>query len=190
MCVRNSLLGFLCVLLSACAFSPQQLTINPRIAMDGEQYGMGRSIAVSASDERTDPTLGSRGGIYKDTSVITIANDMPQAIVNAVKAKLATQGFNVNPQQSDADMSVVVEQLAYEVPEQSVVKQVDLRCVVRVDIRAGSEHFTGRYRTSASQEMLFNPDMSRNQEMVNKVLSDTLARAFSDGKLKAFLSNI
>lgn len=181
---------FLLVMLGGCAFSPQQVTINPRISMDGEQYGGGRSVSVTAEDERADKTLGSRGGVYKDTSVITIDNDMPQAIVNAVKAKLATQGFNVNAQDSNADLAVVVEELRYAIPEQSVVKKVDLNCVIRVDIRAGSEHFTGRFRTTAGQEMLFNPDMKRNQEMINKVLSDTLARAFSDAKLKAFLSNI
>lgn len=188
--VNKLVFSFLVVVLSGCAFSPQQVTINPRISMDGEQYGGGRSVQVSASDVRADQTLGSRGGVYKDTSVITIENDMPQAIVNAVKAKLATQGFNVNAQDSNADLAVVVEELRYDIPEQSMVKKVDLLCVIRVDIQAGTENFTGRFRTTAGQEMLFNPDMKRNQEMINKVLSDTLARAFSDARLKAFLSNI
>lgn len=188
--MKKIFLPLFILLVSACAYSPQQVTIRPDIGMDGEPYGNGRSITVTASDERANKTLGSRGGVYEETSVITIGNDMTQAIVNATKAKLATQGFNVNAQPGDADLDVVVEELVYDIEEKGVIKNVTLRCLVRVDIKAGTENFSGRYKTGSGQEVAFYPNMEKNEELINKVISDTLARALSDAKLKAFLSNI
>lgn len=188
--MKKIILSLFVLIISACAYSPQQVTIKPDIAMEGEQYGNGRSVLVSATDERANKTLGSRGGVYEETSVITLGNDITQAIVNATKAKLATQGFNVNAQASDADMNVVVEELVYDIEDKGVIKNVTLRCLVRVDIKAGSENFSGRYKTGSGQEVAFYPNMQKNEELINKVISDTLARALSDAKLKAFLSNI
>lgn len=190
MIVKKLLLVMAVFLIPACAYSPQQVTINPQIDAGGESYGNGRSIAVTARDERDNKTLGTRGGIYKDTSTITIANDLPRAVVRAAKAKLATQGFDVNAQQSNADLAVIIEKLTYDIPEQSLVKKVDLHCVLRVEVTAGGEKYTGRYQTTSEQQTLVTPSMARNQAMINKVISDTLERAFSDPKLKAFLSNI
>ena len=178
------------VLVSACAYSPQQITVKPVVDMTGENYGKGRSVSVSAEDARVNKTLGSRGGLYKETSIITIANDMPQAVANAARAKLATQGFNVNSDDSNASLNVVIEELSYDVPEQSVVKKIDLKCVMRVEAKSGGESYTGRYRTTSEQQSMTTPNMERNQQMINQLLSDTLMRAFTDEKLKAFLSNI
>lgn len=188
--MKKLVLTFVLIWVSACAYSPQQITLQPRIETGGESYGNGRSVAVSSVDERANPILGTRGGLYKETSVISIANDMNEAIVRATQAKLATQGFNVNSSQSDANLTVVVEALSYDIPDQKVIKKVDLRCVIRIDVEAGNEHYTGRFRTSSEQQTVVSPGMERNEQMVNQLLSDTLARAFSDPKLKAFLSNI
>ena len=191
MSVKKLLLSLALVLLSACAYSPQQITIEPRIDTGGDAYGNGRAIAVSAEDAREQKVLGTRGGVYKDTSTITVANDMVQAIARAAQAKLATLGFNVNSDQPSASMNVVVEQLSYDVPDKGGLgKTIDLKCALRVDVKAGSESYSGHYRTSAQQEALMTPSMASNQQMINKLLSDTLARAFTDPKMKAFLSNI
>lgn len=187
--MKQILLGFMILTLAACAYSPQQVTIKPQINIADESYGNGRSIAVSGEDGREKKVLGTRGGIYEETSTITLANDMTKAIVTAAKAKLATQGFNVNSADSDATLKLVVEELTYDLPE-SVGKKVDLFCVIRVEAQAGTETYTGKYRTGSTVQTVFTPTMARNEAMINELISDTLVRAFSDPKLIAFLSNI
>ncbi len=182
--------SLLLLTLSACAYSPQQITINPSIDTDAESYGQGRSVNVTVEDVRQNKALGSRGGIYKETSIITLANDMGAAITRAAQAKLATQGFSVNAGESDASMKIMIEELLYDVPESNIGKQVNLRAVMSVEVAAGNESYTGRYRTNSERQTVVTPSMSKNEELINQLLSDTLVRLFSDPKLKAFLSNI
>lgn len=188
--MKNVLISIAVIILSACAYSPQQITVSPRIDIEGESYGNGRAISVSAEDGREQKILGSRGGIYKDSSIITIANDMPVAVVKAAQAKLATQGFNVNSTENNASLNIVVEELTYDIPDNSVVKNIGLKCAMRVEATSGGESYIGRYRTTSTEQAMMTPNMEDNQKMINKLLSDTLMRAFTDPKLKAFLSNI
>lgn len=179
------------VMLAACAYSPQQITINPVINTDAESYGNGRAVNVVVEDGRQQKTLGSRGGIYKDTSVITINNSLTEAIARAAQAKLAVQGFNINSAAEDtATLKIIVDELSYDVPEQSVGKKVMLAAVLKLEAEAGSQSYSGRYKTNAERQTVVTPRMSQNEEMINTLLSDTLVRLFSDPKLKAFLSNI
>ena len=181
------------LLVSACAYSPQQLTINPVIDTTDQPYGNGRSVAVLVEDARSEKVLGSRGGTYKDTSVITIANDLAEAVAGAARAKLAVQGFNVNANNSElpgAQLKIIIDQLGYQMPEQSLRKKVLLSSVLRVEASAGNETYTGRYDTETEKQTLVTPNMEKNQTMINEVLSETLERLFADEKLKTFLSNI
>ena len=177
--------------LAACAYSPQQITINPVINTAAENYGNGRAVNVSVEDGREVKVLGSRGGIYKDTSVITIANSMTDAIASAARAKLAVQGFNTNSGLAEAaQVKIIVDQLSYDVPEQSVGKKVKLSAVLKLDVSAGGQSYQGRYKSDSERQTVVTPRMAQNEEMINTLISDTLARLFSDPKLKAFLSNI
>lgn len=181
----------LSVLLSACAYSPQQIIIDPAIDLKSENYGAGRPVNVSVEDVRENKVLGSRGGIYEKTSLITIKNNLTEAIAGAARAKLATQGFNVNSDdQNAAAVKIKIEKLSYDLPKDSMMKKVSLESILSVEASMGGESYTGRYKTNSERQTVITPTMGRNQEMVNTLLSDTLVRLFSDPKLKAFLSNI
>jgi uncharacterized lipoprotein len=178
-------------LLSACAYSPQQITIDPLIASDNERYGGGREVVVSVEDSRAVKELGSRGGAYKETSLITIDNNLADAIKRAAEEKLSAQGFNVNSSAGDAaSVIITIEQLTYDVPEQSVGKKVMLEAGLKVNVAAGDESYAGTYKSASERQTVVTPSMEKNEEMINSLLSDTLLRLFSDPKLKDFFSNI
>ena len=94
--MKKTLLLITLSLLVACAYSPQQITINPSVDTSAEDYGLGRSVQIVVEDHRAVKELGSRGGVYKDTSLITIGNSITEAIAGAAEARLAIQGFNTN----------------------------------------------------------------------------------------------
>lgn len=181
----------LSVLLSACAYSPQQINISPVIDLVSESYGAGRPVNISVEDARENKTLGSRGGIYEETSLITLKNSLTEAIASVTRAKLATQGFNVNSNDPDAAaVKIKIEKLSYDLPKDSIGKKVMLESILSVEASLGGENYTGRYKTNSERQTVITPTMGRNEEMINTLLSDTLVRLFSDPKLKAFLSNI
>lgn len=178
-------------LMAACAHSPQQLVIKPVIDSAGERYGNGRAVVVSVEDARTSKEIGSRGGAYEKSSVITIKNDLSDAIARVVEAKLATQGFSINSGAADAaTLKIIVDTLSYVIPKEGVAKKVQLEAVVLTELKAGNETYSSRYKTNFEKQTVVTPTMSANEAMINQLLSNTLARIFEDPKVQAFLSNI
>ncbi|ARN73539.1 YajG family lipoprotein [Oceanicoccus sagamiensis] len=189
--MKKVFLWLVVALLAGCAYSPQQITVSPVISTDTESYGAGRALTVSVEDARSHKELGSRGGAYKDTSLITIGNDLEEAVKRVAKAELAVQGFNVNTAAADTpNVTIIINTLKYDMPKQTVGKTIHLATELQVVATAGKETYTGNYKTNSSRETAMTPSMAQNEEMVNDMLSKTLVRLFSDPELKAFLSNI
>lgn len=188
----KNLIVFVSLWLSACAFSPQQLTIKPELDRAIESYGGGRTLSVLVEDLRVDKALGTRGGVYENTSVITLANNLETAIATVAMERLAEEGFVVSSGQSDvgsATVKIIIHSLNYDVPKDSMVKKVFLVAALSVEASHGDTKYIGQYKTESEHPTIITPTMKKNERMVNDVLSDTLIRLFNDRKLKAFLSN-
>lgn len=178
------------VWLSACAYSPQQLNVQPVLTIgDGDAFGNGRPVLVSASDQRSERVLGKLGGVYADSSTITIKNDLESALTRAANGLLATQGFVVNsPDASAVQMNIIVESITYELPETSVGTTVKLHSTLRAEGSKGGETFSGRYESDSERRMVSKPDAADNEKLVSELLSNTLKRMFEDPRLRAFLT--
>ena len=189
--MKNILTLITISLVVACAYSPQQIMINPDVDTSAEDYGRGRPVHVVVEDGRAVKELGSRGGVYKDTSMITIGNSITDAVAAAAEARLAIQGFNTNSIDTDtATIKIIIDSLTYDTPVQSVGKKVKLDAILKLEVTADSEIYTGQYKSSTERQTVVTPSMERNEEMVNAILSSTLDRLFSDPALKVFLNNI
>ena len=82
----------LSVLVAGCAVSPQTITIVPQTNLSGPFYGQGRTLTIEVEDRRASSVLGSRGGVYESSSVITIANDINAALRLAAQSSAAQLG--------------------------------------------------------------------------------------------------
>jgi uncharacterized lipoprotein len=161
------------------------------VSADVESYGAGSPVTVSVVDQREDKTIGSRGGVYKNTSTITIQNNLEEAIYRVAQASLAAQGFNVNSAiENAASLKIIVEKINYQTPEDSLAKKVALEVVLRVEAQMGGEKYIGRYKSNSERLTIVTPSMAKNEKMINDLLSKTLVRLFQDQKLKTFLGNI
>lgn len=176
--------------LAACAYSPQQLNVQPVLTIgSGEAFGNGRPIAVSASDQRGNRVLGSLGGVYANSSNITIANDLEAALTKAANGLLATQGFVVNSADPAAvQLNIAVEDIRYATPDEGVGTTVKLYAALRAEGSKGGETFSGRYESESSRRMVTKPDAKENEKLVSELLSNTLRRMFEDAKLREFLT--
>ena len=69
------------VLLAACAQSPQKITLAPSFPAPEQAIGNKQPVHVRVSDDRRDKVLGSRGGAYRDTALITAQINREGAIL-------------------------------------------------------------------------------------------------------------
>ncbi|WP_019528196.1 YajG family lipoprotein [Dasania marina] len=188
--VKKLLLVIAAAAMAACAYSPQQVMIQPELEVADDIYGQGRIVAVLAEDQRSNKAIGSRGGAYPGTSLITPANDVGEAMVKAAKAGLRQQGFSVDSDQPPAaTVKVIVDTLTYENDKDTVTAKVNLLAVLRVEINVAEKNHSGVYKSAISQQLVIKPTAATNEKLINKVLSQTLQRALNDPKVKAFLSN-
>ncbi len=180
---------FLLLMTAACAYSPQQIQIRPELQVTGEQYGQGRAVAVAVDDQRAQTIIGTRGGVYAQSSIISVGNSLTAAIAQATTAKLAAQGFSVNGTDADTRMTVIVDKIAYDLADNGVLKKVVLDAEFRVALNRGDKSLTTRYQTGEEYEVIKSPSPERNEELINKLISETLERVFVDPKVKQFLVN-
>lgn len=177
-------------LLSACAQSPQQLTVRPVLEITGDAWGNGQHVMVTAKDERPSRVIGTLGGVYGNSTTITIANDIEQAMVRATNGLLASKGFVVNSTDPGAvRLNVIIDSLRYEdvTEDDKVGKAVRMTAALRAEAARGGETFSGRYQTSSDYRGVTAPTMKANEKRLNELLEKTLLRMFDDQKLRDFL---
>lgn len=177
-------------LLTACAHSPQQLTVRPVLEISGDSWGNGQPLRVTARDGRSDKVIGTLGGIYGNSSTITVANDIEEAMVSAANALLASKGFVVNSRDPNAvQLTIVIDELRYQdlTEDDKVGKAVKMVAALRAEGERNGDTFSARYQTASDYRGVTAPSMKDNEKRLNKLLEQTLQRMFNDEKLRDFL---
>ena len=181
----------LLAVLSACALSPQTVTIEPALQVEQAQaIGQGRTLALEVVDSRPSAIIGKRGGVYPETSSISTTGDITPNIWRAVSAVLSDYQFSVVEGDADGSlkMKVVIESIDYVASGGSRVTGVTTSAVVGVVCVNGTREFTGRYRGNTSRDIFITPDTEDNQKLINETLAKVLNRVVSDEKLLEFIS--
>ena len=189
----NGYMILVCLLavLSACALSPQTVTIEPALQVEQAQaIGQGRTLALEVVDSRPNAIIGKRGGVYPETSSISTTGDITPNIWRAVSAVLSDYQFSVVEGDADGSlkMKVVIESIDYVASGGSRVTGVTTSAVVGVVCVNGTREFTGRYRGNTSRDIFITPDTEDNQKLINETLAKVLDRVVSDEKLLEFIS--
>lgn len=169
--------------LSGCALSPQQLNPTPKITTQIMPVGNGQPIAVRVVDGRSSPALGTRGGLYADTSTISVPSNTLQPKLQAeVEAGVRLLGFTPNVNAYNApQMTVTLTRLSYQSPKEGLyVTEATIGAELRVDVRNGGRSHSSRYSATLNQGFGMAPNEETNTRLVSDVLTDALNRAFSD----------
>ena len=168
---------------AGCAYSPQTVTVEPKVKPSGQTTGQSRQIELTDADERATKVLGTRGGIYDKTAVITIGNDMPEAIARATRGYLAAQGFVVGVPSAPIRLHIAVDTLNYDREAVAAGEKISVYALLRAEVRHGNETYRGRYETRNENRTAGKASQRRNEELVNELISDTLQRVFADQEL-------
>jgi len=181
--IVSVLLLLVAALASGCAYSPQTVTIEPKVKPSGQSTGQNRQVALTVGDERANKVLGTRGGIYEKTAVITIGNDMPEAIARATRGYLAAQGFVVGVADAPNRLHIAVDTLNYDREAVAAGEKISVYALLRAELRQGNETYRGRYETRNEHRTAGKASQRRNEDLVNELISDTLQRVFADAEL-------
>ncbi len=178
----------LCMALGGCALSPQTVDLYPEAKVSAQPADTHTPIQLQALDARPSVIVGSRGGVYAETSLISTAIDLPQRLRAAAAAALSLKGYDAISAQAPLQLRLYLDELSYQVPPGELVTQIDLNAGVRIVAeRVDGQRFTGRYRASEQLKVAKAPGTERNQELLNAIISAALTRAFDDPRLYQFL---
>ena len=178
----------LSLLISGCAVSPQSIVINPQVAASGPAYGQGRALVINVDDRRSSAVLGSRGGVYETSSLITISNDINGALLLAAQSAAAQLGFDGTSSAKPATLTLALDELIYDTQTQSLINTVTIIAKITLTTTIGSSTHTGHYQTERSHKLPQLPDAQKNQDIISEALSTSLERGFSDISLANFLA--
>ena len=178
------------VILASCAQSPQKVELAPRFEVPDAPRANGQPVHVRVSDQRAKKVLGSRGGAYPETSVITLANDLSSAVTPAVKEHLQALGYNVDSLDANTvDLHIIFDSLVYHHPEDDGVgHDMDMEAEVRVEASRNNQSYNGRYRVKRQQKFFNAPSDTQNSELINALVVEVLENMLADQKLQEFLN--
>lgn len=140
-------------------------------------------MVVRVVDGRASQSLGTRGGMYPETSTISVSgNDVVPKLQAQAEAAVRLLGFTPTPNASNApQLTVTLAELKYQSPKDNLyVTEATIGATFRADVRNGGRSYNGRYGASLDQRFGMAPNQDTNTQLVGDVLSDALTRLFKD----------
>lgn len=181
-----------CVLaLAGCAHSPQQLDPSPKLTSEISPVGQGQPVVVRIVDGRSSPTLGTRGGLYPETSAVSVpgAKLLPKLQAQS-EAAVRLLGFTPSASAYNApQLTLTLADLKYQSPKEGLyVTEANIGATFRVEVQNGGRRYTGRYGATLNQRFGMAPNEQTNTKLVSDVLSDALTRVFKDQNIGQLLA--
>ena len=177
--------------LAGCAHSPQQLTPQPKLNAQLAAVGRGQPVVVKVVDGRASQALGTRGGLYPETSTISVSgNDVVPKLQAQAEAAVRLLGFTPTPNAYNApQLTVTLAELKYQSPKEGMyVTEATIGATFRADVVNGGRRYSGRYGASLDQRFGMAPNQETNTKLVGDVLSDALTRLFKDPTISQVLA--
>ncbi|WP_137888785.1 YajG family lipoprotein [Pseudomonas sp. 2FE] len=192
--LHRLLLGLIAVTsltLVGCAHSPQQLSPQPQLTTPLTAVGQGQPVVVRVVDGRPSPLLGTRGGLYPETSAISVAAaDIVPKLQAQAEAAVRLLGFTPSPNAYNApQLTITLAELKYQSPKEGLyVTEATISATFRADVQNATRRYSGRYGSSLDQRFGMAPNQQTNTKLVSDVLSDALTRAFKDPTIGQMLA--
>ena len=165
------------------------MVLSPALTGPPGKIAAPRTVELSVRDDRSSTVIGSRGGLYAETSTITTEDDIGPGLTELLAQKLEQQGYTVVAPGSGGEVKLRVElqKLTYEMGG-SVLTEITLSSSVGVTCTKGGDTLTSRYKTDHREEFATAPDQNKNSELINMVVGKSLDHMLGDTELRDFMS--
>ena len=177
--------------LVGCAHSPQQLSPQPKLNAQLAPVGQGQQVVVKVVDGRSSQSLGTRGGLYPETSTISVSgSDVVPKLQAQAEAAVRLLGFTPTANAYNApQLTITLAELKYQSPKDKMyVTEATIGATFRADVSNSGRRYSGRYGASLDQRFGMAPNQETNTKLVSDVLSDALTRMFKDQTIGQVLS--
>lgn len=187
--MRSVFVSFMLMALASCALSPQQINLTPSLSVTSASYGGQRMVNVMVEDRRSSPVIGTRGGIYPNTSTIEIGNDYCHQTARVIAEALRRWDFQ--PQLDGTDPDAIrfvlgIEKISYYPDSNPALGKMHIAVTLSLTVDRGKRRYQGQY--SANGEMAYVvASQSKNEDRINEIFDLALQKAFSDKGLVEFL---
>lgn len=185
--MRKLLLSLGACALAACVHSPMQIEVQPQVQVAPDNIGEGHTLSVRGVNQLPGGGLGSLGGIYADTSNVTLANSVEGAMADTLRGGFDNWAFRTVEGPADVQVVAQLTGLKYDSPNKLYTTKVDTEAKVQLEVKIGGATYYGNYGSSGKDRSLIKPSREEVEGRINDLLSATLQRAFEDEKLKNFL---
>lgn len=179
---------FALAVLNGCALSPQYVDIKPTIDVKSK-VAAANIVIVNVQDRRAQAQLGTRGGVYKDTSYIYLSKPINETLQPEAKSALnrlglQTQGASPQP----IEMTIFLDKLSYSIIEEKLPKKVNLEAKLSLTVKRGNETHEGAFNSAKEFSYMKSPSEEENEKIINEILSETLSRLFNDSRFINFMN--
>jgi len=183
-------IGLLMALLTGCAFTPQEANLDPTISVMPSQEGQGVTVSVNVVDERPSKSLGHRGSGYGKGAEITATQDLDVVVYDKVTAALRTKGFTVADAgvESPVSLKIEVRLLEYTTSVGFWTGGVHVNGALKAIADNNGEIYERMYRSDDEERVVFVPDATSNEKMINESLSFLLNQVIGDNALIGHLA--
>lgn len=187
---RVVVLCALCLALTGCAFTPQGITLTPKVEVAPSEIGKGKELPLNVVDERSKKTLGTVGARNIGAD-ITINGDIVVSVQKAISEGLSRMNFKPTTDRNgmknelrveirNLDYTVIVGFWAGTLRVDAALKGICLRDGLRPYEKLHHGEFVESVQVVQSQEA--------NTEYINQALSTAVNALLSDKELIACLA--
>lgn len=174
---------------AGCAVSPQQVAVEPRTDESfPSAASSGISVNVLVRDTRETAELGSLGGTYPESSMLTASNNITGDIQALLAGKLVDAGYDVVTEGARFQLRVDLRELSYERDSSGVGSEVRVVADLLARIEEGSAYFENTYIERQSQTRATRPTAEDNKMFVEETLNASLDRLVRSQRLNEFLA--
>lgn len=179
----------LILMLGGCALSPQFVEIHPAPEIPDGFPGKNAALYLQIIDERDDKIIGTRGGVYPETSLIRAAEPLTETLRTNVTRSLRQLGYvTVDADDAPTFLNLHIDELSYQPKDGAMVSEVRITARLRAVAMRDEVTHTSRYQSSVTHNQPVSPTARRNERWLNEILARTLERMLNDEQLLAFLA--
>lgn len=174
--------------LSACALSPQVITIDPTLIDAKRGTIKNNTFELIVNDKRESHILGRRGGVYKDTSIIKTTGDISSKVQHKLTVAFENAGYLVKPY-SNVKLRILIKNLNYKAYGKSRISEVEVDAKIIATVIKPDGALSKSYKANHKKEVLKAPTTKKNEEMINDILATVIQRVLDDNELLDSISN-
>lgn len=189
--MKKIVLGLSLILfLSACAVTPQKVSIAPDVNVQASDAGNGQELLLTTVDERTSTAIGTRG-ISGFGAEITSETDVVTVVKQEIKNGLIAQNFKVLDfaRDTNKELRVEIRNIEYKLTPGIFTGTLRAGTAIKgICLNNGQRTYEQLYRGGSEEQVLVAQFAEENAAHINKALSESISNLLKDTALISCLA--